>query len=429
MSAPAERYHALDALRGFAMLLGVGLHAALSLLDRPPPFWPVWDDHSSPAFDVAVLAVHDFRMQLFFLLAGFFGRLVCQRYGVGGMLWHRLKRVGLPFVLAVVLVLPTVLAVGLYAGIETARREHDPARGEYAVRWINEIVAAAPDRPTGDLVLDQFRSGAILARFTPLHLWFLYYLLLCFALAAVAVPLARRPQLIRLAAVADAAFRKLAGGGWRVPALALLFLPLMFAMGWAVDTPTSWVPLPHLLAYYLGFFAVGWWLHRHRDLVVPFGRGWGANLLLANAVVFPLMLLATAAGAKMEKGGEGVHLGLKVASAVASTAYTWLMITGLWGAALRWFSHGSRWVRYLADASYWSYLVHLTPVLALQHLVSRWDAPSGVKLVLIVVATSALLAASYHWLVRRTVVGTLLNGPRPRPAPPAGPSPGGGLIR
>ena len=41
MAAPADRYHALDALRGFAMLLGVLLHAALPYTAMRVPFWPV----------------------------------------------------------------------------------------------------------------------------------------------------------------------------------------------------------------------------------------------------------------------------------------------------------------------------------------------------------------------------------------------------
>ena len=38
--SPARRWHDLDALRGFAMLLGIGLHASLAFF---PSFWPVQD--------------------------------------------------------------------------------------------------------------------------------------------------------------------------------------------------------------------------------------------------------------------------------------------------------------------------------------------------------------------------------------------------
>ena len=53
--APARRWHDLDALRGFAMLLGIGLHAALAFF---PLFWPVQDRHASfdGPFDEYVVA-------------------------------------------------------------------------------------------------------------------------------------------------------------------------------------------------------------------------------------------------------------------------------------------------------------------------------------------------------------------------------------
>ena len=94
---------------------------ALSFLTTVPDFWPVRDDEPTPLADVFLFAIHDFRMQLFFLLAGFFGCLLFQRYGLRGMAVHRLKRVGVPFVLSLVLIVPTVTAVYLYAELDNVR--------------------------------------------------------------------------------------------------------------------------------------------------------------------------------------------------------------------------------------------------------------------------------------------------------------------
>ena len=106
-SAPKRRWHDLDALRAFAMLLGIGLHAALSFY---PTIWPVTDVTADmdDYFDEFVLAVHGFRMPLFFLLSGFFTVLLWRRRGLRDLLWHRSRRVVLPFILAVVLIAPTV---------------------------------------------------------------------------------------------------------------------------------------------------------------------------------------------------------------------------------------------------------------------------------------------------------------------------------
>jgi ABC-type multidrug transport system ATPase subunit len=69
-------------------------------------------------------------------------------------------------------------------------------------------------------------------------------------------------------------------------------------------------------------------------------------------------------------------------------------------------------VRYVADASYWIYLVHLPLVAALQVWVGDWPLHWSVKYPLIVLTALALLLLSYHWLVRDTPVGQLLNGRR-----------------
>lgn len=407
------RDHALDSLRGFAMFLGILLHAGISFTTRPPSFWPVRDDDPSPLFDVCLLAVHDFRMQLFFLLAGFFGCLLYRRYGAGGMLRHRLKRVAVPFVLALVLVIPTVQAAMLYTEIEnvqavTVRGEASTVR-EYAAG----LVAANPDASSAQLTLNFFTSGAFLSRLLPAHLWFLYFLLIFYAAVLLLAPLFGRLSGTPLLASFDERFRRLILGRWRLLFPALFTVLLMLPMRWVVDTPGSWLPPPHVLGYYFWFFAVGWLLYRHRDLTADFGRSWRTNLAVANLVVLPAVLVLVIGGATKQERGEDVT-GYWLGGSVASAAYTWLMIGGLWGLFLHYFSQPRAWVRYMADASYWCYLMSITPVLVLQFWVQGWAVPGPLKFLLVVAITMAGLLASYEWCVRYTVIGAVLNGRKRR---------------
>lgn len=417
MSAPgsADRYHALDSLRGFAMFLGVVLHAALSFLQEPPAFWSVRDSAPIPLADAFVIAVHDFRMQLFFLLAGFFGCLLYQRYGLGGLLRHRLFRVAVPFALALLLIVPTVQAVGLYVEIENVRGE--PVRGAPGPlrAYAANLVAANPSASTPQLVADYFLSGASFARLSFVHLWFLYYLLVFVAVVALAAPLLNRLAGTRALARFDAGFRRVIEGRGRVLVPALLTFPLLLPMRWIVDTPNSWYPQVHIVGYYLLFFAFGWVLYRHRDLVPAFGRGWKLNLALANVLVLPVMVWAIVTGATAERAGAGVP-GLKSAAHALEAVYTWLMIVGLWGAFLHYFARERAWVRYLADSAYWCYLASLTPILVFQFAVRDWAAPGLLKCALVTLATMVVLLASYEWLVRYTFVGAILNGRKVRPA-------------
>src|SRR5207237_72563 len=67
------------------------------------------------AFDVLLGLIHGFRMPLFFLLAGFFAHLLWQRSGTRGFLVHRALRVGLPFAIGMVTIVPAILALWRWA--------------------------------------------------------------------------------------------------------------------------------------------------------------------------------------------------------------------------------------------------------------------------------------------------------------------------
>ena len=80
--------------------------------------------------------------------------------------------------------------------------------------------------------------------------------------------------------------------------------------------------------------------------------------------------------------------------------------------ALRFFGGHSRTRRYLADASYWIYIVHLPLVMAAQVLVQDWAMAWPVKLALVVGGVLTVSLASYELLIRHSFMGRWLNGRR-----------------
>ncbi len=92
-----ERLHGLDALR-MALLLGESstypcpTHRARNL------FWIVSDTERSSLLAGMFYVIHLFRMPLFFLLAGYFGRLALQRLGTVAFARDRFRRVVLPLI-------------------------------------------------------------------------------------------------------------------------------------------------------------------------------------------------------------------------------------------------------------------------------------------------------------------------------------------
>jgi len=83
VSSSNPRRHDLDALRAFAMLLGILLHGALAFMPFP---WVVQDTQKTPVAGLIVAVIHGFRMPLFFLMSGFFTAMLRQKRGVASML-------------------------------------------------------------------------------------------------------------------------------------------------------------------------------------------------------------------------------------------------------------------------------------------------------------------------------------------------------
>jgi ABC-type multidrug transport system ATPase subunit len=225
-------------------------------------------------------------------------------------------------------------------------------------------------------------------------------------------------------------------------ALALMSLPMWFY--WA-GIPTPDMTLIPQVAPVVGYgvaFAFGWLVHRSGSALASIAKYWLLNLVVGAAAAawlllslhatfmappgFPANPFEIASGGLLTKSCFALMFGVAA----------WGIALGLTGAALRFLSGYSPVRRYIADASYWVYLAHLPVVAALQVWVGHWPISWAIKFPLIVVLSFAILFLSYHWLVRSTPIGLLLNGRMyrrgapivapPSSPSPASPSPGGG---
>ena len=70
-----KRFHYMDNLRAWAMILGVVFHAALAYSATVHHIWPTADTSTSRLIDALVWFSHTFRMPLFFLIAVFFANI------------------------------------------------------------------------------------------------------------------------------------------------------------------------------------------------------------------------------------------------------------------------------------------------------------------------------------------------------------------
>src|SRR5262249_12699854 len=92
--------------------------------------------------------------------------------------------------------------------------------------------------------------------------------------------------------------------------------------------------------------------------------------------------------------------------------FAWFMTFGLFGTCLLMKRGYNAATRYLADASYWVYLVHLPFVGLAQIAVARLATATPAKFLLAALITISLSLMTYHSFVRYTWVGEFLNGYR-----------------
>jgi hypothetical protein len=398
LSPSPQRFHSLDALRAFVLLLGVSLHMAAAFI-LPHADWAIRPTEQANVPALFCYYVHCFRLEVFFLLAGFFARLVIEKRGVRAFLQDRAVRIVLVFAVALYPMKLLLSACWVIGGLHTGALQLPPESATL---------------PWWQLALDKVTHESWPA-INLTHLWFLYTLAcitLLFLVLRWSVSLVVRPG-HALRTFVQGSFRRAVGSPF-VPFIgALVALPLLASMtGFDIDTPIdgfSWhVPV---LALYGVFFAFGWMLHRHRDLLEAFARRWVVFLPLSLFVGF---VAATGVGFRMSGNpwvAEHATL-LRWATAFGTGLTMCLAVAGWLGLFAAVFNRHRPWVRYLADSAYWIYLVHLPLVFALQIAFSDWEAPWWVQLPLIHLIVFPLLLLSYQLMVRKTWIGRWLNGRR-----------------
>ncbi len=365
------RLDALDRLRAGAMLAGVAFHAALAHSPMVQPLWLTADRAQAPWLDGLLWPMHLLRMPLFFWLAGFFAAWQWERRGAGGLMRDRVRRVLVPLVVG----LPLMhLAMDALVQWGVAHVQHpSPLMG-----WVRRAWAEGWPSPPPSLG----------------HLWFLAYLLLFTVLLWVGrtlVPLAWRARW---------SVPSRGAGAFGLLALPVLLVPTLAAVPAPHPAPEALLPQPWAIAFYGTFFALGTvsrpWLTVLARKKCWLGLGLGAGLAMVG---FVLLL------------PRPVPPGDWAVAAVSSVAAVW-GCGAVVGAVSAWQAPLGRAMRFLADAAYWVYLVHLPILLALQLATMDLDWPWTVKLPLVLGLTLGLSLGTFALWIRNGVWGRWLLGRR-----------------
>jgi peptidoglycan/LPS O-acetylase OafA/YrhL len=396
-AAPGRSSLAIDNLRAIVILLVLAFHSALAYLSflphhpfafgSPPFLWrafPIVDEHRWIGFDLFCAWLDVFLMSFFFLLSGLFAWPSLMRRGARAFLAARVARLGLPFAVVVLLVMP----VALYpAYLESAAAA--PSIADFRQYW-----GALPLWPVGPM-------------------WFLW-LLLSWDLTAAGLYQAmgrRRDAVPRLAAYARRHPGRFLAGV--VGASVLAYVPLAVVCG-----PSAWFQVGpfsfqesralHYAVYFFAGVAIGA-CGIERGLIAPDGplaRHW--RWWLAAAVLMFALWVGLTALTRRQPGAAPI--GLQALDDLSFVLACFSSCFFMLGTALRCGRVRSRVLASLNANGYGMYLVHYAFVVSLQYTLLAEDLPAIVKGAIVFAAT-VLLSWSATAALRRVpavarVIGT-----------------------
>ncbi|MEO1019320.1 MAG: 2,3,4,5-tetrahydropyridine-2,6-carboxylate N-succinyltransferase, partial [Pseudomonadota bacterium] len=191
------------------------------------------------------------------------------------------------------------------------------------------------------------------------------------------------------------------------------FLTLcLFHMDGFLRTSVAFVPEPLTLLTYGFFFWCGWMLFHQRELLLVFNSHAWLHTLTGLALF----------GAYKARSGFLYGLDLNAQTLVASfliASVCWLSVLGLTGLFQRYLDRPSSILRYIVDASYWVYLIHLPAIAFLVGIMYWVGGDWWLKYIFLLLSTLIIGGVSYDLFVRNSLLGVVLNGRKYRRGLPA----------
>jgi hypothetical protein len=381
-----KRIHSLDSLRAVMMILGIVLHSAVTYspldMDTRLGIFQLKDplnSHISNGFIVEF--IHSFRIQIFFLVAGFFASLLYYEKSPRQMIKNRISRILFPFLV-----------------FETFLGPFFKLTKEYSIIKLNFL----PD----------LLSFPTLKPFIG-HFWFLYYLIIItFLFTGLIILLSK---FLSVGKYFDKYLRKVLNypilklvvfsfftfsiytimnifGDLMPSYLSNFFMPNTFPS----EPRITLLPNPLIILYYSSFYAVGWILFRSKKLLDSF-KSFDWIYFLSGTLLFTFLFFNT-------------FILNYFQMVILKSVITWLLIFGITGIFIRYFSNFSSRAKYISDSSYWIYLTHIEFCYLIPCFIVTWNIPSTFKFLIVTIITTIICFTTYHYFVRNTFIGNFLNG-------------------
>lgn len=398
---PPNRLIFFDNLRYLMVLLVLVFHSGASY-GSIVAFWPYHDpnpseliDHIMPLFDV-------FMMSILFFIAGYFSLPSLQKRGGRRFLEGKFKRLGIPWLVVTLLVLPVLDYIHHYT--RSIGRGLSPR--DYGSHWWLSIKKIA-EFHIGPMRMSEYLD--MTEHFYQRYMWFLSLLLLFFVVFWLLYE-ARE----KWGRVSEQPIREETPSNRSVYyALALVGLlnVLLFALiKFLLSSPADpldmeWRSLGNLvqfetakLAFYVPYFGLGIyayskkWFASGKDL----GRPWVWGLICFSLIVGTMLVARS-----MTRAAEP-SIGLQLAFMVLYPLWTLSFLGTFTAFASRRWNQATPLGRELAANSYNMYLVHYVFVMTLPLLLSAWvGGPALVKFGIVALSTLLLSYGISKYVIKR----------------------------
>ena len=374
-----QRLPFLDGLRVAAFLLLIPYHVGM--------YYVTWDWHvKSPAashvLEPFMLMSAPWRLGLLFLVAGAACHDLLARRGVAGTLKDRTKRLLLPLIFGMLVIVPPQT----YFELLTKAPELMLGDGSYLSFWAAYLKPAHLCRGKECLDVPTWN-----------HLWFVAYLWPYAVIATLVVAAARRlPWRPRPVAMPTWAWLL-------VPALPLIVARLAVLPHFPSTHNFVVDPYNHLIFGWL--FALGWASR------TPWAEGLWPH---AQRARWPALVLAVLGWALWQTYAQG-WLGLPAPPAVMVLQRTvwalmsWWAIVAACGFAQRLFATPRPWVRAVSKGVFCAYILHQTVIVLLTQALRPVALPWGLEALLVLLLTFGLCALAYLGLRRVPLVRGLVG--------------------
>jgi glucans biosynthesis protein C len=348
---PAERRYDLDWVRTLVVLLVLPFHSLLVFVQDPGSVVYLKDTLDCIACDQVAGFIAVWQMQALFVIAGMSTFFALSKRSGGQYLLERVTRLLVPFLFGVVTVVPLMTYVTQLG------------RGKSLTIW---------QHYTSFFMLSPDLTG-LSGTFTPAHLWFILFL---FFFSVVALPLFLMLRMERSLGI----LRGMAQVFTKPGGLLLLGLPI--AAAGRTEILGAQNPI-----YYIVVFITGYLLVTDSRYQKAIARDW--PVMLALGVLLEIL----------RQTGWPNTVDNTMPRAIRDVVLeynSWVWVLGIFGLGGRFLNFGSRTLRYLLEASFPFYILHLLVQTVVTSFIVRFSAGIVVKYMLLVIVSFVITFLVYE---------------------------------